>query len=322
MLHKALYSGHNDHNYFEVAHTITYVGGMVGNNLKLYTFVDNHDVERIYTKLKNKAHFLPVHVMLYTLPGIPSLYYGSEFGIEGRKERHSDDSLRPALNYEDYKNAVETNECTKLIAALGKIRQNTPALIYGEYKQLQLQTTHFAYARVLDGKSVITTVNNADQAVSMNLEAGNSAEYVGALTGERVSVDGGRIQVNVPANFGEIWIPAEMMEKSIAPIKTVEIPKAEAKKAPEAAKAPVVAKKSEPVKVVETPKKELSKEETKTEQVMVDWSKSYDEMTVEELQEVIFEKMRKNGPVTEYMLKTVRENTHQGSLVNWASIFG
>ena len=316
MLHKALYSGHNDHNYFEVAHTINYVGGMVGKNLNLYTFVDNHDVERIYTKLKNKAHFVPVHVMLYTLPGIPSLYYGSEFGIEGRKERHSDDSLRPALNYEDYKDAVKTNECTKLIAALGKSRQNTPALMYGEYKQLVLQTTHFAYARILDGKSVITTVNNGDNAVSMNVEAGNSTEYVGALTGQKVSVDGGRVQVDVPANFGEIWIPAEMMEKSIAPIKTVEIVKA-----PAPVKV-VEAPKAEPVKRVEIIKPvEEPKAEEKAETVVVDWNKPYEEMTVEELQEAILEKMRKNGPVTDYMLGTVRENTHQGSLVNWVKSF-
>ena len=45
--------------------------------------------------------------MLYTLPGIPSIYYGSEFGVEGKKERGSDDSLRPALNYEDYKDAIK-----------------------------------------------------------------------------------------------------------------------------------------------------------------------------------------------------------------------
>ena len=333
MLHKALYSGHNDHNYFEVAHTITYVGGMVGNNLKLYTFVDNHDVERIYTKLKNKAHFLPVHVMLYTLPGIPSLYYGSEFGIEGRKERYSDDSLRPALNYEDYKDAVQTNECTKLIAALGKIRQNTPALMYGEYKQLELQTTHFAYARILDGKSVITTVNNADHEASMNLPSGNSAEYIGALTGQKVSANGGRIQVNVPANFGEIWIPAEMIDKSFAPLKTMEIkktpaPKVQSVKGEEAKPAPKAEEvmKAEPkvsaAKQAEVHKKEEPAVEKKLEKVVVDWKKSYEDMTIEELQEAILEKMRKNGPVTDYMLGTVRENTHHGSLVNWVKSFG
>ena len=322
MLHKALYSGHNDHNYFEVAHTIQYVGGMVGNNLNLYSFVDNHDVERIYTKLSNKAHFVPVHVMLYTLPGIPSLYYGSEFGIEGRKERTSDDSLRPALNYEDYKDAVDTNPCTKLVAALGKLRQNTPALCYGDYKELLLQNTHFAYARTFEGKSVITTVNNADNDAVLDVEAGNSTEYVGALTGEKVSAKGGRIQVKVSANSGEIWLPVEMVDASFEPVKTV-----------------VIEKMPEPVKVVEEPKKEEPKKEKpkaeepvkqpkeepkaepKAKKVVVDENKAYEDMTVEELQEAILEKMRKNGPVTDYMIGTVRENTHQGSLINWVKSF-
>ena len=314
MLHKALFSGHNDHNYFEVAHTIKYVSNMVGDKLRLYSFVDNHDVERIYTKLSNKAHYVPVHVMLYTLPGIPSLYYGSEFGIEGRKERSSDDSLRPALNYEDYKDAIETNSCTKLIAALGKIRRNTPALCYGEYKELLLQTTHYAYARVLDGKSVIATVNNSDNDVYMDLQAGNSSEYVGALTGEKVSVNGGYIHVKVPANYGEIWIPAEMIKECFAPIKTVEI-----EKAPEPVKA------EEPVKAIE-PKKAAEAVKTvepvkAADPVKVDWNKPYEDMSVEELQEAILEKMRKNGPVTEYMLGTVRDNTHHGSLVSWVRSF-
>ena len=49
--------------------------------------------------------------------------------------------------------------------------------------------------------------------------------------------------------------------------------------------------------------------------------KPYDEMTVAELQEAILEKMKRNGPVTEYMLGTVRENTHHGSLLNWVRSF-
>jgi len=340
MLHKALYSGHNDHNYFEVAHTIKYVSGMVGNNLKLYSFVDNHDVERIYTKLTNKAHFVPVHVMLYTLPGVPSIYYGSEFGIEGKKEKFSDDSLRPALNYEDYKDAVNTNPYTKLIAALGKIHQNTPALCYGDYQELELQTTHFAYARTLDGKSVITTVNNGDNDVSMNLACGDSAEYIGVLTGEHISVNGGRIQVRVSSNSGEIWIPAEIYDESFAPVKSVEI-----EKAPEVVKAveSTVASglnteensKARETVIVEIPKENSSvipskqpkekpapiQEETKNNQIVVDWNKPYEDMSVEELQEAILEKMRKNGPVTDYMLGTVRENTHHGSLVSWVKSF-
>ena len=262
--------------------------------------------------------------MLYTLPGVPSIYYGSEFGIEGRKERHSDDSLRPALNYEDYKDAVEVNACTKLISALGKIRQNTPALCYGEYKELLLQTTHFAYARVLDSKYVITTVNNGDNQVSMNLPAGSSVEYIGALSGQKVAVVDGRLEVMIEGNSGEIWLPAEMYQDSFAPIKTVIIEKAPEVKieAVEMVETTTEQKKAvEKSEVVKQENVDVIAEKVEKEKVVVDWSKPYEEMSVEELQEAILEKMRRNGPVTDYMLGTVRDNTHQGSLVNWVKSF-
>ena len=303
MLHKALYSAHNDRNYFEVAHTIKYVSSMAGKNLKLYTFVDNHDVERIYTKLTHKAHFLPVQIMLYTLPGIPSIQYGSEFGIEGKKERHSDDSLRPCLNIEEYKDAVKTNHCTAIVAALGKIRQSTPALCYGEYKELLLQNTCFAYARTYNGKSVIIAVNNSDKDANINLSAENSAQYNDALSGNTAKAKDGRIQLTVPANSGVIMIPSDICNKVTEPVKPIEI-----NKIPEPEKAE---------------KTEINKkaEESSTEKTTVNLNKPYEEMTVQELQEAILEKMRKNGPVTEYMLGTVRENTHLGSLLNWVRSF-
>jgi hypothetical protein len=159
-------------------------------------------------------------------------------------------------------------------------------------------------------------VNNGDTDVSMDLQAGNSEEYIGALTGQKVIVNGGRIQVKVYANSGEIWIPAEMFDKSIAPVKTVKI-----EKTPEPVKEEEP-KKVEELKQAEEPKPvKLKAESPKAEAAVVDWSKSYEDMTVEELQEAILEKMRKNGPVTDYMLGTVKDNTHHGSLVNWVKSF-
>ena len=209
-LHKALYSGHNDHNYFEIAHTVKRLYEMGGNRidgLRLYNFTDNHDVERIYTKLNKKEHFAPVHVLLYTLPGVPSIYYGSEFGIEGKKERFSDDSLRPALSLSDYENAEEKNPCTRLIAALGLVRQHTAALSYGDYRELLLTNRQYAFSRNYNGVSVVVTVNNDDSDYVMTLPAGNAAQYRGALSGETVSVNNGQIVVNVKTNSGDIWAP-------------------------------------------------------------------------------------------------------------------
>ncbi len=286
-LHKALYSGHNDHNYFEIAHTVKRLYEMGGNRidgLRLYNFTDNHDVERIHTKLNNKEHFTPVHILLYTLPGVPSIYYGSEFGIEGKKERFSDDSLRPALSLSDYADAEEKNPCTRLIAVLGTIRQSTAALSYGDYRELLLTNRQYAFSRNHNGVSVVVTVNNDDSDYVMTLPAGNAAQYRGALSGERVSVCNGQIVVNVKRNSGDIWLPVpegaeeapekqpqESVRKETAKMdetpKAVEVPKAdetpkavevpnadetpkadEAPKAVEARKTPAAAKENPPVK--------------------------------------------------------------------------
>ena len=350
-LHKALYSGHNDHNYFEIAHTVKYLQNM--GNLDLYNFVDNHDVERIYTKLSNKAHFAPVHVLLYTLPGVPSIYYGSEFGIEGKKEKFSDDSLRPALNLEDYADAVQKNPCTALIAALGKVRQHTPALSYGSYAELQLTNRQFAFARDLDGVRVIVTVNNDDNAAGMSLQAGNCAEYIGTLTGQKVSVQGGRINVTVAANSGEIWVPAgEMPDDTPVKVTATESEKAQTvEKAAEvsaqteqsetpvqeanlAAEETAAARADEiqPEKTTDAAEPSTKAEEntsSETEKtpaepakaVIPDPNKAPEAMTVEELQQAILAKMANNGPVTDQMKKTVYDNIWHDSLVNWLKSF-
>lgn len=157
-LHKGLYSGHNDHNYFEIAHSIKRLLGIVGNT-RLYTFTDNHDVARIYSKLNNKAHMKNVALLQYTVPGIPSIYYGSEFGIEGNKEKNSDWNLRPDLNLADFN---EHAELPTLFTKLGLIKQKFMELTYGDYRELHLTTTQFAFARCLDGRAVVTVLNNAD----------------------------------------------------------------------------------------------------------------------------------------------------------------
>ena len=302
-LHKALYSSHNDHNYFELAHTVDYVNRAVGDAGKLYTFADNHDVERIASKLRNKAHLLPLYVLLYGLPGIPSIYYGSEFGLEGRKGHgaEADAPLRPMLRYEDYREAMDTNPLTKLLAALGRIRRETPALCRGQYRQLLLQTTHFAFSRVCEGSAAIVTVNNADHAVTMEL-AVECGDYIGALTGVTRSAGNGVLRVELSANGGEIWYRADGMD-DVAPVVEV----------------PVKIEETEPV-VAEVPAEEAETERKVVKEEVVP-NIPYEEMTVPQLQAVILSKMAKNGPVTDYMRRTVDENTHHGSLVNWARSF-
>lgn len=319
-LHKALYSGHNDHNFFEIAHTVKRLYEMGGNNpqgLKLYNFVDNHDVERIYTKLTNKAHFIPVHILLYTLPGIPSIYYGSEFGIEGKKESYSDDSLRPALNLDDYKDALDTNQCTKLIAALGTVRQQTKALSYGDYKELILTNRQYAFSRNLDGQTAVITVNNDDSDFVMTVPASGAQIFIGALSGEKVSAANGTIAVNVRANSGEIWVPynedisyPENTETITSFVEPEAEPTQEA--TPENTEEPV----ETPVNTTEN-----TVENTPEKATDIENDPTFEAGKIAGLQEAILAIMECNGPVTEQMRNDVYNQTHHQSLINWIKSF-
>ena len=325
-LHKALYSGHNDHNYFEIAHTVKRLYEMGGNRpdgLKLYNFVDNHDVERIYTKLNNKAHFVPTHILMYTLPGIPSVYYGSEFGIEGRKERGSDASLRPAIALCDYKDAISNNPCTKLIAALGAARQKIKSLSYGEYKELMLTTRQYAFARNHNGQSVVVTVNNDDNNFTMTLPAQNAAEYIGVLSGEKIAVNNGCITVTVKGNSGEIWVPEGFCESNefevVAEVVNV-VPEVVLQKTPVPEVIPE-AHVSESKEMEVQPEATVSEPATPVLSQTNTVNKPYEEMSVEELQQAILNRMAKNGPVTDRMRQDVIENVYHNSLVTWIKSF-
>lgn len=343
-LHKALYSGNNDHNFFEIAHTVKRLydmGSSNPNGFRLYNFVDNHDVERIYTKLNNKAHFTPVHILLYTLPGIPSLYYGSEFGIEGRKERFSDDSLRPALNLDDYKNALTDNSFTALIAALGRTRQQSKALSYGDYRELKLMNRQYAFSRSFEGESVVVTVNNDDSDFTMTLPAGNAAEYIGALSGQKVRVENGNICVNVRANSGEIWLPVtdktadklsdvtpvELHVEDAVKNKNTAVPAAE--KAPEPAPQPHDKADSEKATEADaTPATKTTTANAAESTVPVaptakpsENSEEFERGKIAGLQEAILAIMEKNGPVTDQMRRDVTDNVYHDSLINWIKSF-
>jgi glycosidase len=329
-LHKALYSGHNDHNYFEIAHTVKRLNDMGGNNpnFKLYNFVDNHDVERIYTKLNNKAHFAPVHILLYTLPGIPSIYYGSEFGIEGKKEKHSDASLRPAINLGDYKDALETNQCTKIVSALGHIRQKEKALSYGDYKELLLRNMQYAFSRNYNGECVVVTVNNDDSDYVMTLPVtGNASRYVGALSGHHVDVVNGSICVNVKANYGDVWVPSVDGDDEIKPIDTTPV-----ETVPVVDKAITIDSESglvtetvvtEDIKVAEVPASPEVNEvvqDIKASENVED-NDAFEKGRIAGLQEAIIAIMEKNGNVTDQMRRDVYDNVYHDSLITWIKSF-
>lgn len=206
-LHKGIYSGHNDHNYFEIAHTVKRLfdenGGICKGKL-LYSFIDNHDVERIASKLSCKEHLFPVYVLLYSLPGIPSMYYGSEWAIEGKKENGRDEPLRPMIDIT--KKTELDNEYSNFVKELGRIYRENKELAYGKYKELALTNRQYAFARILDRAAVVAVVNNDGSAAELSVPGCiKASEAVDLFSGKDIQVNAdGSFRIKLEPNSGTL----------------------------------------------------------------------------------------------------------------------
>jgi glycosidase len=134
--------------------------------------LDNHDQSRIASSTDLK-HLDTLYSLLYTLPGIPSVYYGSEWGIRGIKEGNSDHALRPYIDIEN-RQSYSTN-LTGHISRLALIRQREKALKYGNYQQVYLEYRRpFIFARSFENEQIFVAVNIADceQAIDLSAHGG------------------------------------------------------------------------------------------------------------------------------------------------------
>ncbi|MCD8167983.1 MAG: alpha-amylase [Clostridiales bacterium] len=203
-LHKSLYSGFNDHNFFEIAHNVRRLEAI---GRQLYTFVDNHDEDRIASKLKLKEHLIPIYLCLFTLPGIPSIYYGGEWGVEGKRTNTSDEALRPAI-------AISQSdglkcELTEFISAIGRIHDENEALHGGRYQELLLTNRQYAFARHGEDSVIITAVNNDDNEVEIDVPVPIPAREAVSLledgSGEAVlPVSDGKVHIKLRGNRGAV----------------------------------------------------------------------------------------------------------------------
>ena len=123
--YKGLYSSFNSANMHEIAYSLNRQFGSeqwcLYTGRHLLSFLDNHDVSRIATVLTDKAMLRPAYGLLFGMPGVPAVYYGSEWGLEGDK-KNGDATLRPAIE------KPQENELTEWISALAKARAESPAL--------------------------------------------------------------------------------------------------------------------------------------------------------------------------------------------------
>lgn len=158
---KGIYSSHNDKNYFEIAYSLNRQFGQEGlyKNLCLYNFVDNHDVNRIGSLLYLEENLKNAYTLLFLMPGVPSIYYGSEWGIRGKKGtgENADEGIRPELNLKELE--ASNQELVEHIKKLSTMRAESNAIRHGTYEEILVKNEQFVFARVFDNEQKIVILN-------------------------------------------------------------------------------------------------------------------------------------------------------------------
>lgn len=179
--YKGLTSALNSDNLFEIEHSLSRLFGpeqwCLYTGKHLFNFVDNHDVVRAFTALQDKRKLAAMYTILYCMPGIPCVYYGSECGAEGDKSE-GDYKLRPCIREIDRNRHPELSA---LIQKLNAVRSGSRALAYGSYAKCVLNNKYLCFRREADGERIYCAVNISDADVTVRVE---EAEGDDLLSGE------------------------------------------------------------------------------------------------------------------------------------------
>ena len=185
--YKGLYSSFNTGNMHEISYSLNRQFGAeqwcLYTGKHLLSFVDNHDVTRIATILTNKNCLKPIYGLLFGMPGVPSVYYGSEWGMEGDK-RNGDPTLRPAVE------KPTENDLTAWVAALAHARTGSKALCRGNYRNVLVQPKQLIFERYADGERVLVAINADSSPFDAHFDAG-CGRAVDLITGADHDFGGG-----------------------------------------------------------------------------------------------------------------------------------
>ena len=185
--YKGLYSSFNTGNMHEIAYSLNRQFG--NESWCLYTgkhpmsFLDNHDVTRIASILTDKNCLKPAYGLLFGMPGVPAVYYGSEWGIEGEK-KSGDDALRPAIE------TPEHNDLTDWITALAGARTASSALCNGSYRNILVQPKQLIFERRCGDNRVLVAINADSQPYHAHFDA-QAGMAVDIITGDAHDFGGG-----------------------------------------------------------------------------------------------------------------------------------
>jgi cyclomaltodextrinase len=159
-LWKAMWSSINDANFFELAWSMERHDEYLESFVPL-TFLGNHDVTRIASKLVDQRHLPHALVVLATVGGTPSIYYGDEQALRGIKEERfgGDDEIRPIFPDTPRGSVPFSREHLALHQQLIGLRRRHRWLHNARTETVELENERFRYRSSAFGESLDVSLN-------------------------------------------------------------------------------------------------------------------------------------------------------------------
>jgi cyclomaltodextrinase / maltogenic alpha-amylase / neopullulanase len=163
-LWKAIWSSLNDANFHELDWAFVRHNEFLDDFVPM-TFVGNHDVTRIASRLEDIRHLEHALVILLTTGGTPSVYAGDEYAYRGVKEERfgGDDAVRPEFTYPPTDIDERGADIFRLHQYLIGLRRRHPWLHSARTSPVQLTNTQYVYA-TRNGDDVLLVALNLDDA--------------------------------------------------------------------------------------------------------------------------------------------------------------
>lgn len=199
--YKGLYSSFNSMNLFEIGHSLQRQFGSepwcLYRGKHLLSFADNHDVTRVASILNEPKHIPLLYALLLAMPGIPCIYYGSEWGAKGEKSQR-DSALRPAFDEPQW------NELTDLICKCVEIHKKSPALCYGEFRIAMMTNRQLIIERSYESQRILVAINadGEDYMAHFDAQAGRAKDLI---TGRDHDFGGGSLMPGYSAAYWEVY---------------------------------------------------------------------------------------------------------------------
>ncbi|MEI6253505.1 MAG: alpha-amylase family protein [Mycobacteriaceae bacterium] len=192
-LWKAIWSSLNDGNFHELDWALQRHNAFQDTFAPL-TFVGNHDVTRIASKLERPEHLGHALVLLFTTGGVPSIYAGDELGHRGIKEDRAggDDAVRPEFTTPPTGVDGDAGDILNLHRYLIGLRRRHQWLHEARTSALHLENRCYVFQTRSGDDSLIVALNLDDAAAALPVAelTGRPAEVLagaGAPPQEEVS---------------------------------------------------------------------------------------------------------------------------------------